>query len=219
MSKYTDLITAEHYLRPKFFAVIDTSTQGALDQQTALAAMSPDFDLDSAVGAQLDAVGAWVGINRFVLIPLTGVYFAWDTTGVGWDQGYWMGPFDPTQGITRLGNDAYRLLIRATIALNYWDGTLKGAIAAITPLFPNNFVYIQDNQDMSISVGVSGPPVDLVTAALLTGGYLALKPVGVHINFSFSSAPTGPIFGFDADNSYIGGWDEGSWGIGAPFTS
>lgn len=218
MTKYTDLITAEHALRTKFVATIGASTQAALDQQALAVSLTAAFDLDTAVGVQLDAVGAWAGIKRSVLIPLTGVYFAWDTMGVGWNQGYWKGQFDPSQGLSNLGDTSYRLLIRATIALNHWDGTIGGAIAAITPLFPLNYVYIQDNQDMSITVAVSGPPVDLVSAALLTGGYLALKPVGVRLNVYFPSAATGAVFGFDADNAYVGGWGHGSWGISAPFT-
>lgn len=217
MSKYTDLVTSEHAPRPKFIAVIDVSTKPSVEQQAIIEALPDDYDLDLAVGAQLDAVGKWVGITRFILTPLTGVYFSWGVAGVGWGEGYWRGPFDPLQGITTLSDDFYRLLLRATIALNQWDGTLQSAIDAIAPLFPDNFVYLQDNQDMSISIAVSGPRLDVILAALLSGGYLALKPVGVRINYYFPSAPTGPVFGFGAESDYIGGWGRGSWGSPAPY--
>jgi hypothetical protein len=218
MSQYTDLITAEHADRPKFVAVIETSTNPSVDQQEVVLRFPSDFDLDSAVGAQLDVVGEWVGVSRYVLTPLEGVYFTWGEPGLGWGEGYWRGPFDPTQGLTTLSDDFYRLLIRATIALNNWNGTLQPAIDAIAPLFPNNLVYIQDNQDMTISIAVVGPPLDVILAALLTGGYLALKPVTVRINYYFPTAPDGPVFGFGADNEYIGGWGTGSWGSPEPFT-
>lgn len=219
MTQYTDLVTSEHSDKPKFIAVIEASTQQSIDLQLAFSGFPADFDIDLAVGVQLDAVGKWVGIGRNVSIPLTGVYFAWDTTGLGWDQGVWQGPFDPTQGLSILNDNDYRVLLRATIALNNWDGQIAGAIAAITALFPSNFVYIQDNFDMSMIVAVAGPPVSPVLGALLTGGYLALKPDAVHINYMFASAPTGPVFGYDAENSYISGWDVGSWGAPTPFPS
>lgn len=219
MSKYTDLVTAEHSQRPRFMAVIEASTDGQVDQQVSTLLLPRDYDLDSAVGVQLDAVGKWVGVTRYILTPLTGVYFAFDTPGVGWNQGYWRGRFDPLQGLTTLSDEFFRVLIRATIALNHWDGTLQTAIDALAPLFPDNLVYVQDNQDMSISVAIAGPPLDVILAALLSGGYLAVKPVGVRINFFFPSAPTGPVFGFGADNDYIGGWDSGSWGAGAPYVA
>ena len=216
MTVYTDLVTSEHADKPKFIASLRAITDPFVDLQAVLQGLPADFDLDSAVGVQLDVVGEWVGIGRQVKTPLTGIYFAWDTPGVGWDEGYWQRPFDPTQGLTSLLDEPYRLLLRATIALNQWDGSLEEAKAAIEPLFPNNAVYIQDNQDMSMTVAVSGPVLDVISAALLQGGYLALKPAGVRINYMFTSAPPAPVFGFDIDNDYIGGWDTGAWGQDTP---
>lgn len=218
MSKYTDRITSEHADKPKFVAAVEVATDPFVEGQGVVTTLPFDFDLDAAVGAQLDVVGQWVGVTRYVLTPLANVYFSLDTPGLGFDEGYWLGPFDPTQGLTTLSDDFYRILIRATIALNNWDGTIGPAVAAIAPLFPNNLVYIQDNQNMTIDVAVIGPPVDVVLAALLTGGYLALKPVTVRINYYFPSAPDGPIFGFDGASEYIAGFDVGSWGAPSPFT-
>lgn len=219
MSKYDDLITSEHAKRPRFVAVIDVTVQPSLDQQGVIVALPDDFDLDTATGAQLDVVGEWVGISRYIMTPLVGVYFSWGTAGVGWGQGYWKGQFDPSQGVTSLPDDFYRLLLRATIALNYWDGGLQGAIDALTPLFPDNAVFVQDGQDMTISVSVSGPAPNAVLASLLTGGYLSLKPDGVRINYYFPSSPIGPVFGFGANNDFIGGWGYGSWGRSSPSPS
>lgn len=218
MSVYSDLITSEHAGAARFLASVGVSVQPSIDLQAVLAAMPAGFDLDSALGVQLDAVGAWVGIGRTVKTFLSGVYFAWGTSGVGWGEGVWKGPFDPDQGLTTLGDDHYRLLLRATIALNYWDGTMAPAVAAIAPLFPDNDVYIQDNQDMTIWVAVSGPVVDPVSAALLTGGYLALRATTVGIRYFFPSTSDSPVFGWGADSDFIGGWSHGSWGAPAPFS-
>lgn len=216
MSTYTDLVTSEHADKPKFMAALEAITGPIAGALALLEGLPAGFDLDTATGAQLDVVGEWVGIGRNIQTPLEGVYFAFDTEGVGWDEGYWKREFDPTQGLTSLLDEPYRLLLRATIALNRWDGSIAEAKAAIAPIFPGAAIYIQDNQDMSMTVAVGGPKLDVISAALLTGGYLALKPAGVRIDFVFTSAPPAPIFGFDLGAPYVGGWDVGAWGQDTP---
>jgi hypothetical protein len=216
VSEYTDLITSQHAARPRFVATVEATTQPHVDLKAMIQALPAAFDLDAAVGVQLDAVGEWVGISRFVVIPLEGVYFSFDIDGVGFDEGYWLGRYDPVTGSSALPDEAYRSVLKATIALNHWDGTVVGAKRAIEPLFPANPIYIQDRQDMSVDVLVGGPPLDRLLAALLKGGYLAMKPMTVRINYVFTSFPPLPVFGFDADNAYIGGFDHGAWGVDEP---
>ncbi len=213
---YPSLITSEHANKPKFVAAVAASTQPFVDIQQTLFGLIADFDLDQAIGVQLDQVGMWVGQSRKISAALTGVYFTWGSTGVGWGQGVWKGPFDPTTGLVTLNDTFYRLLLRAVISLNSWDGTTPAAAAALAPLFPNNFVYVQDNFDMTISVAISGPAIDPVSGALLTGGYLALRSAAVGVRYFFPSAETGPVFGFGADNNFIGGWGDSSWGQSTP---
>lgn len=216
MSRYTDLITSEHADKPNFVATVDLITQPFLDNQALLDGLAAKMDLDLAVGDQLDINGEWVGRSRVIKTPLVGVYFSLDTVGVGLDQGYWKRPFDPTQGLTALTDEPYRLLLRAVIALNYWDGTVPAANAAIDPLFPANAVYVQDNFDMSMTIAVGGPVLDVVSAALLTGGYLALKAATVRVNFVFTSAPPALVFALDVDNAVLGGLDRGAWAQNTP---
>ena len=102
VSDYTGLITSEHADKPKFMAMVAAVAQCAVDQMTLLQSMPTAFDLDAAVGVQLDAVGIWVGLNRNIAVPIDNVYFSWDTAGVGWDQGVWKQPGDPDNGITRM---------------------------------------------------------------------------------------------------------------------
>lgn len=219
MSAYTDLITSEHAGKPKFRAVVELTTDPFVDALALLSGFDAKFDIDTAIGVQLDVVGEWVGFSRQITTPLTGVYFEWDTAGVGWDQGYWKRPFDPDTGLTNLPDDAYRIALKAQAALNQWDGRIETAIADIDPIFPNNSVWMIDNQNMTMTVVVSGAKLDPVYAALLTGGYLALKPGGVSINYLFSSAPPAPIFAFDTSASDLfGGWDVGAWGQSTPVT-
>jgi len=174
------------------------------------------FDLDSAIGVQLAAVGLWAGTKPQVKTPLN-VYFSFDTPGLGFDQGNWQGPFDPSTGLTTLDDDTFRTLIRAKIAANSWDGTVPGAAAAYANLFAGtgSSIFIQDNQDMTMTVGVSGAIPSALLRALFSGGYLPLKPEGVHANYVVPSVNNTPLFGFDVSNQWIAGFDSGSWAVAA----
>lgn len=214
ISQYTSLITSEHNQKPRFMAMVSLLAQWAADRQNLLQSIPELYDIDVAVEQQLDRVGEWVGISRNLSVPLTDVYFSFDKPGLGFDQGTWLGPFDPTTGLTALPDDAYRILLYAVIAANTWDGTVPGAYEAFNTIFrPLGYqILIQDNQDMTMTLVLMGPSPDAVTYALFTGGYLNLKPAGVGIDaYYIPTLPNTPVFGFDADNDAIGGFDHGCW--------
>ena len=213
VTPYTDLIISQHQQARNFMSVVAIRCQPYADMIAVAQAMPGLFDIDVAVGDQLDAVGEWVGISRDLSIPLTGVYFSLDTPGLGFDQGVWMGPFDPSSGVVSLDDDDYRTVLYAKIADNQWDGTIPGAYEVLAPVFPGNTIFIQDNGDKSMYVGVVGPvALTPIQNSLLTGGYLSVKPAGIRIaGYITSSIQGAPVFGFDADNSTIGGFDHGAW--------
>lgn len=211
ITSYTDLIPSEHNSKPNFMAVLAAIVQPVADISAVIESLPTVFDIDYAVGKQLDDVGLWIGQSRNLKVPLTGVYFALDDAIVGLDQGYLQGPYDPTSGLVSLNDDSYRQLLRAKIAANQWDGTIPSAYAFLAPVFPNNTIIIQDNGDMSMYVGTIGPALDAVTTSLLENGYLSVKPAGVSISgFVTSSVSGDPIFGLDADTTSIGGLDHGA---------
>ncbi|WP_419342816.1 DUF2612 domain-containing protein [Achromobacter sp. PD1] len=211
--KYLGLITALHRDKPKFSAMVGAVSQSFVDAQAVFAGFIPGYDLDLAVGVQLDAIGLWVGVSRHVRTPLEGVYFSLDVSGLGFDEGVWKGPFDPDSGVTTLDDDTYRLLIRAKIGANHWDGTLDGSAAILKLIFGDStHVFIQDNGDMSIDIGVAGVRPSAVFLALLVGGYIPIKPEGVRVNYYIVPDVEGPLFGFDVGNQYIAGFDIGVWG-------
>jgi len=155
-----------------------------------------------------------VGASRNVSIPLTGVYFEWDGIAlVGWDSGTWQGEFEPAAGLTSLPDDSYRKFIKAKIASNQWDGTIESAYTIWVDIFQDSAIIIQDNQDMTMTVGVAGTKLGAVDQALLTQGYLALKPGGVGINYFAITLESGALFGWDVNNMVISGWDTGQWPI------
>jgi hypothetical protein len=141
------------------------------------------------------------------------VYFAWDTSGLGWDQGVWYQTGNPVDNIVSLPDQQYRLLLKAVAAANSWDGTIPDAYRIWGILFAGTGygILIIDNQDMSMDLGLYGHIPDVVTTALLEGGYLDLRPEGVRIAHYILPTGDGPLFGLDIENVAISGLDVGSW--------
>lgn len=216
MSQYTDLITSEHRGAPKFVAMVDAVTSAFAGVAVVADSLSDAFDLDVAEGVQLDVIGQWVGISRYAAVTITGVYFSFDTPGLGFDQGIIKGPFDPSEGLSRMDDGTYRLMIRAKIGANRWDGTMPSYQTIMAQVFAGTGTtcFAQDNQDMSMTVYFVGAEPSALLAGLIRSGAIPLKPSGVRITGYFkASAPQTPVFGFDVSNDLIGGFDEGSFAV------
>lgn len=212
VEEYLALITSEHRDKPRFMATVRESIAPLVEVMNFLLSLPQAFDLDEAIGVQLDAVGLWVGISRRIATPITDVYFTWDDENLGWEYGVWKGPYDPDSGLIDLPDDFYRIVIKAKIAANHWDGTIPGAYEAWKIVFNDTPIVIQDNQNMSMVVGIPGTTLSPIWQELLTGGYIPLKPEGVQINY-FSVSEDGPLFAWDVEEtSELAGWDIGSWG-------
>jgi hypothetical protein len=140
-----DLVTAEHNQQPRYMATVALSVQPYVDGQNAANRYWTLFDLDSSVGEQEDMLGLWVGITRYIAAPLK-VFFTLDDPLLGFDQGKWQTPYELDQQIVRLDDEHYRLLLRARIVANQWDGTIPGAYLAWDTLFAGTGlqVLIQD---------------------------------------------------------------------------
>jgi hypothetical protein len=214
---YTTYITSEHADKPNFLATITALTEGAGQISDMLQSLPQKFDVDLAVGDQLDAVGKWVGFSRQLVAPIAGVFFSWDTAGLGWDQGNWKGPFEPTQGIVTLDDQTYRFALKGKIAANYWDGTVDSLLVISTTGLADLGVSIvvEDNMDMSTdNVYILGGSLYAALLALIKRGVFPPKAAGVRINgYYLSSFPGAPFFGLDVENSYVSGLDVGAWAV------
>jgi Protein of unknown function (DUF2612) len=216
---YINLVTSEYAQQPNFLATISIDVGVPVQVQLLLASMIPIFDLSTPpVGNQLDIIGQWAGVSRNVSIPITGVFFTWDgTAALGWDSGTWSPTGSPTN-ITSLPDDAYLVLILGKIAANNWDGTTNGAYAIFDQLFLSQGIniLIQDFENMSYAMVIVGATIPALTLALITGGYIPLRPEGVEITDYFVSP--GPVFAWDTDSVNLQGWDTGLWATQVPPT-
>lgn len=213
VQSYLDLITSEYQGQPNFTAVITSGISPLVQIQDLLTSMIPIFDLDEAIGNQLDIIGQWVGFSRTLAVPITGVFFSWDgtDTSLGWDSGQWQDPLSPA-AVTSLTDDVYRIFIKAKILANSWDGTTDGAYAIWDAAFPDTSIAIVDGLDMTYRIAFFGF-IDALTTAVIVSGALPLKPEGVLITEYLFPIGDNPMFAWDLDTLSLQGWDEGYWPV------
>lgn len=180
---YRSLVTSEYQNSPKFLALLSAALQPIDDLFSCLVNMDFAFYLDTAVGAQLDMIGAIVGTKRQV-------------------------GFQPSNGVSPILDDlTFRVLLKAKVARNHWDGKISSLQTTWKQLFPGGTISIQDNQNMSISVTLSGSFSSIIQD-LITNGLIVPRPEGVLVNYVFG---TGPFFGFDRNDAYVAGFDTGKF--------
>lgn len=216
---FTDKITSEHADKPKFVATVSETTQHSLDIINLCNQFPAIYDVDTAVGTQLDVVGQWVNVSRQLTVPLTDVYFTLDTANLGLDAGILMGPFDPSTGLVSLPDTYYRLIIKAKILNNHWDGSKAQAYSLADIVFASYgyHIFIVDHSDLSMDLGLLGPTAPPpIIQALFVSGKLNVKPAGIRINNYIFQAVPGPLFALDLNNSFFAGLDTGHFAVFVP---
>ena len=199
MSGYLGLVTSEHRNRPRFMATVAAVTDPLCGLQELLETMRAAFDVDSAVGGQLDRTGEW---SRHLRLELDDVYFEWGREAVGWARGSWKGLYDPETGMVRLPDETYRLLLKAKIGANRWDGTVPGAYEVWESAFADtgSLILMQDNQDMSVVIGLAAVVIGEAVVRHISPNF-AVRLTGVAIGavIYYLVYQTVIFLGFDAD--------------------
>lgn len=215
VTQYLNMVPLANSNQPNFTAMIAAVTQAWADNYgMSHNATLQFFDIETAVGAQLDVLGKWVGIQRDLPSAISGVYFAFDGVGVGFDQGVWLGPGDPGTGIISLPDDYFRLAIKSKILNNAWNGSTPDAYALASVILGplGYYLFIVDNANLTMDLGVVGtsatPPL---LQALFQQGLINVKPIGVHIaNYYFQNIDA-PMFALDLSNGIFAGLDVGAF--------
>lgn len=194
---FTDLVTTEHRDKPNYIKTVSLSAQGFADQINLCKQAYDLYDLDDAGGVQLDAVGMWVGISRFVSLDMD-IFFSWDTLGVGWDQGIWWQVGDAESLVTQLSDQSYRNLIRLKIMCNQSDGSIPSTTEIISKAIEGSGATLTVYEGvMEVTFNIAGD-ISRIMRGIITGGYIPIKSSGVGINFTFIDyAITNNDFGGD----------------------
>ena len=181
LGDYLGRVTPYYNTLPRYMNMLAALIQPLVDAQAMLYQLRRDFDIDTAVGVQLDQVGQWVGRTRYITTPISGVFFAFNgatNERTGFDQGQWLGEYQPTDAIIALDDETYRTILKLQVQANQWDGTLVSSL----------LLYVAE-QDFPIKP--SGVRMTFIDNPLGTG-----QPV---FSFDVPYATEGPL----------GGWEGG----------
>jgi hypothetical protein len=160
IDNYLDNITSEHRDKPNFIGWLSKNLIVIDHAYLVIKSIDANFDLDYAIGAQLDTLGTIIGRKRTLTFqPMNG--------------------FNPV-----LPDDYYRLVLKTKVAMNNWKGTVPEMYQIWDNIFGNDDdldLQLQDNQDMSFNAYITGY-VDQIQQELIQHGYIIPKPEGVRIN-------------------------------------
>lgn len=187
-SDYTDLITSEHINKPKFNALVTLIGQAFSDIVDVAQSIPAAYDIDNAIGAQLDVIGEWVGRPRVVEDILDVAFFGFQDDGAALPFGELINPsiggrfyeqFEGFASSSTLADPEYRTILKAKIVRNQWDGTTGGLEAALTYVFGVPCAIV-DNGTLSLQIFI-GRPITAIEKTLLSTFDLLPRPAGVVI--------------------------------------
>jgi hypothetical protein len=185
---YANRITSEHNQKPNFMAVVALLTNGIGDIVEATQAITPAFDLDQAVGNQLDIIGLWVGQPRVIETVLVQGFFGFsdDTAALPFGEltdpsigGVFYELGSTAAGSTTLNDAVYLTILKAAIVRNQSSGTRPAIEAALMDIFGVP-CSVADNGTLSLAITIP-VPVSPTDEALLTALDILPRPAGVAI--------------------------------------
>lgn len=184
MQNWAETLLSQFAASPTLTALIE-SFNDAMDPASDIASFQQYiWNVRTAVGNGLDIWGKIVNVERTLATA---------------------------SGPITLKDPDYQTLILAKAAGNIGNSTVQTMNRLLTSIFAaSGPVYVQDNLDMTITYVIGFRPTD-AQLAMAESADVMPRPAGVQVNVTFPSV-SGPIFGFDSENSYISGFDVGSWG-------
>ena len=209
VQNYVDLLIIQYADKPKARAVIELFTSELL-ANGVMFDVENGYNLDTAIGVQLDIIGKYVGIDRFYISKeITGIRFGYSnafssepvgTTGYANAGDFLTKVTDFLSASEVIGNgfalsdDDFRILIKLKIILNYSNFSNKEIDDALFSVFGNSLAF-EDNFNMSLECFTSNEFSTIISAAI--DKKLLPIPIGVRLNhliqkniyFGYSTAP------------------------------
>lgn len=182
IENYLNLITSEYRDKTKYIQWMTVLLQPFVDIRESASIIKDCLNLNYSTGDQLDMIGEILGLSRQV-------------------------NFQPSEHSSILDDDYYRIILKAKVAKNQWDGTKENLYSYWRVLFPENPLILVDRQNMTIQATVIGLN-DTLSQELISHGYIIPKPAGVGMEYAFEYRP---LFAQDFDTEWLKGFDEGYW--------
>lgn len=215
-----NLLIKQYWEKPKAKAEIELEASTWEKTRIFLDALDPAFDLDNAVGPQLDVLGRIVGISRSVPAVIPKIYFGFsiNPSNKGFADkfnalrigGPFFDKFSSAFTDLQLNDNDYRFFIRIKAAKNRASGYVSsdkyiGIQDVVLSAFEGQ-AYVVDNLDMTLTLYVS-PTVSADRLRLIQALNLLPKPQAVRYKVVVQAEPE-ESFGFSINPSARGFADK-----------
>lgn len=178
-----DRIYAQYRDKPKAVAWYAIARKLGGSIEAAAQAVRKSYDIDTAVGEQLNVIGRIVVAPRSFVgsMPMNpGLFDLTDGDQFGDDDAMFSALTIDQDG--QLSDELYRLVIKAKIVKNNGDATIDNILDGMNFLLPKAQVLrVTDGEDMSFSIEFYGEITNLERFALLNAGMVP-KPQAVRFN-------------------------------------
>ena len=192
---YSNLLIAQYSTMTKARETIALLAGEAIAEQL-FTRTRDGFNLDTAVGKQLDVLGALVGVTRYIHGLNPKAYFGmpqvllsptpddpndfhgFSTQAAPDTAWYFLRYQDYNSPLGTLSDGDFRRLIKYVIGLNHMDVTLENVDALLFEHFGTTII-MTDNEDMTVTYTIAANTDQVITAITLLGALP--KPAGVGI--------------------------------------
>lgn len=211
-----DTVISQYANSPTLTAIIGYTSEW-IDQTANFDAFYSDiWNIDTAVGYGLDVWGRILGITRNIAVDSGVAYFSFDIPNRGYDSAaniYIDGQSLIATTQTSLADNDYRKLLLAKAVTNISGGDST----SINAMYGNwlgqygGLIFLTEQfatRPMTYTVVEAGTAISLNNLAILQKNYLPIGPAASTYDVLVASE-SGPIFGFDTNNTYIAGFDTG----------
>lgn len=197
-TNYLDLLILQYRDLPKASATIEALTSKFEELYNVVLEFDNAFDIDTAVGVQLDTLGKIIGLPRVLPILVERVYFGFagtlnaDTFGKAPLKRLSDNDLTPTE----LNDSDYRFFLKAKIAKNVVTAKMiddNFSIQDAVSFVFGTAAYINDNQDMTMTLFVDE---DYPTRLLSSLQELDLIPRPQAVDISYAIIVSTETFGF-----------------------
>lgn len=166
---YSNLLILQYHDKQKAIDTVEALVDPVIMDQLPLA-VENGFNLDTAIGAQLDSIGKYAGVTR---------------TGAGF-QG----------NVITLIDDDFRILIKIAIIKNASGSSLYDIQNLLFIFFPGGEITVNDYQNMRLSYMIDSSFVDDDLAQLFVTEGLLPFPMAVGHSTVIHTTPINQFFGF-----------------------
>lgn len=211
VKSYLDLLIFQYQDKPKIRAELELLVGKFEDVKKLDDSLPIAFDIDKAVGKQLDVIGRIVGLPRKTDNVIPKVYFGFydeNSNAVGFGDGAFYTFESEQYSDLELNDTDYRFFLKAKISINFMKNNIHKINDIISFLFSNN-AYVEDNRDTTFTLWVN-ENVDLRLVQYAKSLNLLPRPQTISYNLA-RFYEENATFGFYDQNPNSKGFGEGGF--------